>query len=60
MILKDEKECYECWICDNEKEGEHWWCQSCWDGRKIKRNYCFECVSDKGSHQHIKINETEK
>ena len=60
MVVKDEKECYICWICNNKKEGERWWCQSCWEPYEIQRNYCFECVSEKGSHQHIIINETVK
>ena len=60
MVLKDEKECYECSICDNKKEGEHWLCESCRDEPEDKLNICFECVSDKGNHEHVIFNETVK
>ena len=58
MVHKDEKECYECWMCDNNKEGEHWWCQSCWDKYEDKMNFCLECVSDIGNQDHIIFNKT--
>ena len=61
MVLKDEKECYKCCICGNEKEGERWWCQSCWErDNDIDIYYCLECVSDIGNHDHIIFNKTEK
>ena len=60
MVLKDEKECYKCDICNIEKEGERWWCQSCWDEDEYQFNFCFECVSDKANHQHIIIDKTVK
>ena len=60
MVLEDEKECYQCYLCLNEKEEECWWCQSCWEHNNLETKYCFECVSDKGNHQHIIINETVK
>ena len=60
MVLKDDKKCYKCKRCFKKKEDEHWWCQSCWDRDKSKFDFCFECVSEKGSHQHIIINESVK
>ena len=58
MVLKDEKECYKCYICEDKKEGERLWCQSCWDEDEYEPNYCLKCVSDKGNHHNIIINET--
>ena len=58
MVLKDENGCYGCDRCYNWKEGERWWCQSCWDENELKRDFCIECVSDIGNHQHIIFNKT--
>ena len=60
MVLKDEKECYKCYICYNDKEGEHWWCQSCWDEDEDEESFCLECVSDIGNQDHIIFNKTVK
>ena len=60
MALKDEKECYECVICDSIKEGERWWCHSCCNENNYRINCCLECAPDKGNHDHIIFNKTSK
>ena len=60
MVLKDENECYECRICDNKKEGEHWWCESCRDEPEDELNICLDCVSDKGNYEYVIFNEIVK
>ena len=58
MVLKDEKECYRCQKCHNEKEGKRLWCQLCWDEDECTKNYCLECVSHIGKQDHIIFNKT--
>ena len=61
MVLKDEKECYYCHKCHNEKEGKRSWFVSgktCWDADDHTNNYCLECVSHIGNQDHIIFNKT--